>query len=367
LIINDRRKNCLYFSFEKIETKRNPNYLIKIIEFYLNTVLLRKPHQIKEKIYFFLDEIQNIPQWQEVVKFYYDQNDNFKFIICGSNSLFIKKKSKESLGGRIIEIQVSPLSFKEYLELIRPDFEILPHERIWILSNMEILNAHFEKYLRWGQFPEVIQQKLDRNQTKIYIESIEEKITQQDLPKIFPIEYPEVFSAILNQIKSLPGQRIEYQNIAKDVGLDKRTLAKYFDYLEKGFLISFCYNFGKKPIKAPRIAKKVYLGSSNFALDASLSTLVENYVFNYLQKQFFKVYFHKDKEIDFVAIDKKRNNFLFEVKFQNEIQDKDTKNMEDFMERQPNTKSFLVTKKHLVLRGKIKQIPASLVEFIYKV
>jgi len=86
-----------------------------------------------------------------------------------------------------------------------------------------------------------------------------------------------------------------------------------------------------------------------------------------LQKQFFKVCFRKDKEIDFVAIDKKGNNFLFEVKFQNEIQDKDMKNIEDFMKKRSNTKSFLVTKKHLALRGKIKQIPASLVEFIYEV
>jgi len=363
LIKQGKGKNCFYFSFEKIQEKRNPEFLSKAIQFYLNAVLLKNPYEIKEKVYFFLDEIQNIPHWQEVIKFFYDQNENLKFFVSGSNSLFINKKSKESLGGRIIEIKIYPLKFKEYLEFKKPNFRILADNRTWLLSNLPIINTLFEEYLRQGQFPEVISEKLNQSQAKVYLESIEEKITQQDLPKIFPIEYPEVFSAIINQIKKSPGQRIEYQSIAKDVGLDKRTLSKYFDYLEKGFLISLCYNFGKKPIKAPRIAKKAYLVSPNFAQGSNRSILVENYIFNHLQQRFLQVYFQKDKEIDFVAVDKNQDIYLFEVKFQNEIKTNDTKNLKDFIQTRKTKKAILITKKDYQKKTNIFYLPASLIEF----
>jgi predicted AAA+ superfamily ATPase len=363
LIKDKKGKLCLYFSFEKIPLKRNPMLIKEIIDWYLEKVLFKKIYQIKEKVYIFLDEVQNIPQWQEMIKFYYDQNQNFKFFICGSNSLFIKKKSRESLGGRIIEIKIFPLSFQEYLKLKQVDFQIFPKNKIWILSNIGILNSHFENYLRFGQFPEVIAEKLTKEQAITYFESIEEKISQQDLPKIFTVEFPEVLLAIFNQIKKIPGQRIEYQSLAKDVGLDQRTLSKYFDDLEKGYLINLCLNFGKKPIKAPRIAKKVYLSSSNFAYNASISLLVENYVFNWLKQRYSAVYFQKDKEIDFVSSDKEGNIFLFEVKYQNQISKNDTVNLLDFMKKNTVKQSVLVTKGELNLNGVIKQIPVSLLEF----
>ena len=169
--------------------------------------------------------------------------------------------------------------------------------------------------------------------------------------------------AIINQIKKQPGQIIEYQNIANQVGLDQRTLANYFGYLEKGFLISLCYNFGKKPIKAPRISKKAYLVSSNFATEAPMSFLVENYIFNYLKIKFEQVFFNKDKEIDFIAV-KDEKNYLFEVKYQNEVKSTDSKNIKAFLKVNKAVKSFLITKNKLSLDKEISQIPASLIEFL---
>lgn len=363
LIKSRKGKQCLYFSFEKIQLKKEPAIIKNIIDWYLHTILLKKIYEVKETVYFFLDEVQNIPHWQEMIKFYYDQNEHFKFIICGSNSLFIKNKSRESLGGRIIEVKISPFSFKEYLRLSVPDYTMFPHSHAWLLANIDLLNSYFEQYLRFGQFPEIISQKLTIEQAKIYLESIEDKVTQQDLPKIFPIEYPELLLAILNQIKSLPGQRIEYQSIAKDLGVDQRTLSKYFAYLEKGFLISICLNVGKKPIKAPRIAKKAYLTSSNLAFEAAISARVENYVFNYLKQRYGRVFFQKDKEVDFIATDNKKQSKAIEVKYQNEIRSEDIKNLQDFIRKKPTTKAFIITKKNLNLKTQIKQIPASLLEF----
>ena len=363
LIKKGKRKECFYFSFEKFQAKREPEILKKIIQYYFDSVLIKKSYQIDEKIYIFLDEVQYIPYWQDIIKFYYDQNENFKFIVTGSNSLFVKKKSQESLAGRIIDIKMTPLLFKEYLSLINPDDRIDIKNNLWISTNKDIINGYFEKYLRFGQFPEAIYQKLNNNDTKKYLESIEDKITQEDLPKTFAIEHPQILMAIINQIKKQPGQTIEYQNIANQVGLDQRTLANYFGYLEKGFLISLCYNFGKKPIKAPRISKKAYLVSSNFATEAPMSFLVENYIFNYLKIKFEQVFFNKDKEIDFIAV-KDEKNYLFEAKYQNEVKSTDSKNIKAFLKVNKAVKSFLISKNKLSLDKEISQIPASLIEFL---
>lgn len=370
LILKKQGLRCLYFSFEKMQLKSEPQLLEEIIKFYLEQVLNQKIYEVNDKTYFFFDEIQNIPGWQEVIKWFYDQNENLKFFVSGSSSLFIRKKSQESLAGRLIEIPVSPLSFTEYLKLSHPNFEIQAKKKIWVAANLNLLNSYFEKYLRFGQFPEIITQNLDAPQTRLYLDTIEEKITQQDLPRIFPIKHPEILTLILNQIKTGPGQRVEYDQFAQNAGLDQRTISKYFEYLQKGFMLSLCRNFGKKPLKSLRVAKKAYLVSPNFSSSTNISLLVENYVFNFFSHLGLSVYFQKEKEIDFVAQDKQGETILAEVKYQNEIKSEDSKNLKDITKQKSvsgysvkNKLVYLITKKYLNPGGSINFIPASLVEY----
>lgn len=363
LIKQGKAKQCLYFSFDKLQLKRDPDNLKKIIDYYLEEVLGEKIHEIKEKVYLFLDEIQKIPNFEEVIKFYYDLNKHLKFIVSGSSSLFIQKKSSESLGGRIINLKLYPLSFKEYLKLTKPSYEVMVNDKQWVLQNIGILNGYFANYLKLGQFPEIITQKLTESQAKEYLSSIEEKITQEDLPRIYPIKHPEILSLFVNQIKEYPGQRVEYHSVSKEAGLDERTCSKYFSYLEKGFLIFLCRNFGKKPLKALRVAKKAYLASSNFGVFSNLSLLAENYIFNYWQKQGTEIYFLKDQEIDFVAVTKEKNLIISEVKYQNQIDLRDIKNLEAFMSINKIHKAFLFTKNYFRPKGKVVFLPVSLAEF----
>lgn len=361
LILKKPGARIIYFSFEKIQLKLEPSLLQKIITYYLDEVLGEKIYEIKDRVYFFFDEIQNVPNWQEIIKQFYDQNDNFKFTVSGSSSLFVKQ-SRESLAGRIIEIKVNPLSFSEYLGLAYPDFRPRPKNKIWVAANIGALNNYFEKYLRAGQFPEIITQGMNYHQAAEYLETIEEKITQQDLPKIFPIKHPEILSLILSQIKDCPGQRIEYGEFAQNAGIDQRTMAKYFDFLQKGFLVYLCRNFGKKPLKSLRVAKKAYLVSSNFAASALVSAPAENYIFNLFYNRGFSVYFQKENEIDFVIEDKKKKLILAEVKYQNEIKGEDARNLKDFLSRR-SAEAYLFTKKFLNLGRPVNYIPACLAEF----
>lgn len=362
LILKKQGQRVVYFSFEKVHLKREPLLLQRIIMYYLEDVLGEKIYELKNRVYFFFDEVQNIPNWQEIVKYFYDQNDNFKFIVSGSSSLFVSKVSRESLAGRMIEIKVNPLSFKEYLTLVHPDFRLQPKNKTWITANIGVLNNYFEKYLRMGQFPEIITEGMNSQQAGEYLETIEEKITQQDLPKMFPIKHPEILSLILSQIRAGPGQRIEYGEFAQNAGVDQRTMAKYFDFLQKGFLLFLCGNFGKKPLKSLRVARKAYLVSSNFGDQTALPALVENYIFNFFYNRGFLVYFQKEKEIDFVVWDKRKRLILAEVKYQNEIKKEDMINLKDFLSRGPAT-AYLYTKKFFKLERPINFIPACLTEF----
>ena len=69
------------------------------------------PQSLQAKVFIFLDEVQYISYWQDVVKTYYDQSERIKFFVSGSTALFIKKKAQESLAGRIVEIIVPPRNF----------------------------------------------------------------------------------------------------------------------------------------------------------------------------------------------------------------------------------------------------------------
>ncbi|MCP2605725.1 AAA family ATPase, partial [Candidatus Aminicenantes bacterium AC-335-O07] len=101
-------KNIIYFSFDEFKE-------IKIREVIKEYEELMEKDIRKGKYLLLLDEIQKLNNWEEQTKVVYDMFRNFKIYISGSESLFIRKKSKESLAGRIFEFRVEPLSFKEFL------------------------------------------------------------------------------------------------------------------------------------------------------------------------------------------------------------------------------------------------------------
>ncbi|MBU0646839.1 AAA family ATPase [Patescibacteria group bacterium] len=106
---NINSKNILFLSFDEalITSKLSLN---KYLDAFLDKT---KNNELK---YIFLDEIQYIDKWQHILKRYYDTIGNIKFIISGSSSLFVRKKTTESLAGRIYEFKLNHLDFDEFLD-----------------------------------------------------------------------------------------------------------------------------------------------------------------------------------------------------------------------------------------------------------
>src|SRR3989344_2565044 len=111
-------KNIFYFSFDEFSDIR----LIDLIKLY-EKIMGKKIE--KEKFLIFFDEIQKVKNWSEQLKAMYDLYPNIKVIISGSESLFIRKKSRQSLAGRIYEFRITPLTFKEFLSFRDKKFDNL--------------------------------------------------------------------------------------------------------------------------------------------------------------------------------------------------------------------------------------------------
>ncbi|MDE2589454.1 MAG: AAA family ATPase, partial [Patescibacteria group bacterium] len=95
-------------------TLRNLN---KIFEVYASNILKTPLDELKHRVYFFLDEIQTVQDWEIILKRWYDLGYKIKFIISGSSSINILQGTSESLVGRIKPQIVLPMKFLEYIRL----------------------------------------------------------------------------------------------------------------------------------------------------------------------------------------------------------------------------------------------------------
>lgn len=236
-------KNVLYFSFDEFRNTRVRD-IINIYARIMNKEL------VKGNFLLLLDEIQKLDNWEEQIKRIYDNFKNIKIIISGSESLFIRKISKESLAGRVFEFKIKPLNFREYLSF--KDIKI---------SNVELykeeLLREFNNYLFCNGFPEIINE--DKDIIKKYIkENVIEKIIYKDIPQIFPIKEPTIIEELFKIILYDPGEIINIDDLARNLHISRQTISTYLDYLEKSFLTRKLYNFSKNIRKTQRKLKKYY-------------------------------------------------------------------------------------------------------------
>ncbi len=297
---------------------------------YLNEYL-EKIAPPKGSIYIFLDEIQYSKNWQHILKRYYDTEPKIKFVVSGSSSLFLRKYTTESLASRIYEFLLPGLSFEEYLELKRIDKPLIKNYALTAVSLGEKIKPaperesffhqygaqmeqEFEIYLKFGQFPEIANEKNIAVVKKYLVDAIYKKTIEYDIPKIFGVERIDELKFLFQVLANEAGSMVETGNIAREVGIDEKTIKKYFHYFEESFLIFLVYNFSKSIRKSKRLLKKVYLGSPNFSSafydwpedgdnNYKIGFLAENYCAVLLKKRYDFVSFYRIRkdEIDFLA------------------------------------------------------------------
>ncbi len=272
-------RNIIYFSFDEFRDVEI-RHILKAYE------ELMDKHLKRGRFIFLFDEIQKLGGWEDQLKRIYDiYGKKVKIIISGSESLFIRKKSKETLAGRIFEFRVDPLSFKEFLW-----FKGAVYEPIGLYEKE--LAKLFKEYALTQGFPELVGTK-DKDIIKKYVmESIVQKAVYRDIPTLFRVRDVSVVESLLNIFMEEPGQLVELNSLSKDLNISRQTLANYLAYLEKAFLIRKLYNFSRSMRKVERKLKKYYPAVISVDLefrgdDLSKSKVFEWLVINQLKAEFF--------------------------------------------------------------------------------
>ena len=283
-------KNIIYFSFDEFRNASLRDVLKNYEELFSREIK-------NQKSLVLFDEIQKLEDWESQIKVIYDlYKDKMKIIISGSESLFIKTKSKESLAGRIFEFRINPLSFKEFLEFKEKKFDNLK------LYEKELLML-FNEFIHCQGFPELIGVKEKEIITKYLKEGILDKVLYKDIPELFKIKDISVLSSILGIVMEEPGQIIELAGLASELKISRQTLSLYLRYLEDSYLIRKLYNFSKNKRKIERKLKKYYPSIISPTLLFKEDDLYKSKVFEcFLVNQLNAEFFWRDKLKDEVDI-----------------------------------------------------------------
>ena len=375
LQIKTKPKDIFFYQFEELDID-----LEGILSFYLENILKQNIHQAD--CYIFLDELQFIPNWQNVLKRYYDLNTDIKFIISRSTHLYLHKNTHESLAGRILDIKIEPFHFLEWLNFKyqKKYPELLNVTNIFdknffkiIQENRDILlfKNDFKNFLSFGEFPYFFHNASSFELENYYQKSILEKIFSHDI-KFFDVEN---FSSFLNLFKTLnqnTAGAINISNMAREINLNKATIKRYINILEKMFL----YNYISKHSKSIRTQvssfKKGYSCSLNL-LRTSLNLdyeniykeiwghIIETFVYNELRRQnaqsvMYDIHFYNNarekQEVDFV-LSYKNDLIPIEVKTNSEIKKNYFRGLVYFMNKEKLNKGILLYGGNEILEEKI--------------
>ena len=256
-----------------------------------------------EKKTFFIDEIQNISNFESFVRRFYDAG--FKFFITGSNAKLLSREIGSKLTGRYVEITVNPFSFNEYLKLNDVHFE---ENMLYKTESRALLKKHFENHLINGGMPEFIKYNDPEILFRIY-----EDIVIKDIAVRYRIdnlyEMRELFQYVITNFAN----KISFHSLKKITGLGSiTTVKKYILFLSETFFISVVHKFDFSMKKQLVNVKKFYIADNGFI--SKLSTrvtydkgwLLENYVYNLLKTKGIVFYYTGKNECDFV-IQKDKN------------------------------------------------------------
>ncbi len=257
-----------------------------------------------------LDEIQKLDGWESKLKWFYDvYSKNTKIFISGSESLFIRRKSKETLAGRLFEFKMTTLTFKE--------FATFKGQKIYPIGlYTKELSILLWEFIRCQGFPELVGVD-EQNYIKKYItEGIVEKVVYRDIPEIFGVRDTSSLNSILRILMEEPGQLIENQKLAKELKISRYSVSKYFEYLEESFLVRKLYNYSRNGRKSERALRKYYPTVISVELafksdDLYKSRIFEWFVVNQLNSNFFWRDQYKN-EVDIVI---KENQIPIEIKY----------------------------------------------------
>ena len=370
-------KNIFYFSFDE-QMSTGPEDFEELIQYYFDTI---GPNE-SVATYVLFDEVQHIENWQVILKRNYDLlHPKTKFFVTGSSSLWIKRKSSESLAGRIFEFTVRPLNFVEFLRFDKIDlgklepptsYKDVQRRYLKVRPQESKIVSSFNKYVVFGGFPEIVKEGWDIEHARNYIRtSIVERAVLRDLAQYYPIQNPKELLEILRILAWQSSSLMEINSLSETLNLNRNTVSNYLSYLENAFLLIFSYNYTKSRVKQVRSSKKAFLTDSGimttlthsdmglFSHPDELGRVIETIVRNHFiigSQELFHWRDSRKNEVDIIYWDG-RTLFPIEVKSTDNIKTKDLAGIRLFMNKYNLERGIVTTRSVFKDLGDIWFIP----------
>lgn len=258
-----------------------------------------KEHLVKDNMtYIFLDEIQNVEQFPKVVDSLYIK-DNVDIYITGSNAHMLSNEIATLLSGRYIQIEMLPLSFKEYM--ISTD-------------SMNDRGIKYVDYLQNSSFPYTLKLEGQTDEIRSYLEGLYNTIVVKDIINHSKISEPMMLKSILKFIFDNIGNPLSSKKIADTMTssgrrIDTRTVEKYLNALTESYIIYQAKRYNIKGKQYLKTLEKYYVVDIGLRLmlfgskQIDAGRILENIVYLELLRRGYDVYVGKvdEFEVDFVA------------------------------------------------------------------
>ncbi|MBL0293395.1 MAG: ATP-binding protein [Saprospiraceae bacterium] len=251
--------------------------------------------------YIFLDEAQRIPGIGLTLKIITDQFKDVQLFVSGSSSFDLGNELNEPLTGRKWEYELFPISWEEYENKIE-----------YVKSEQQLENR-----LLYGFYPEVINNQGNERET---LKNIVNSYLYRDILAFSDIRKPDVLEKLIQALALQLGSEVNYNEIAQLIGINKITIQKYVEILEKGYIVFRLNSYSRNIRNEIKQNRKIYFYDngvrnmiiSNFNqldLRDDKGALWENFLVSERRKQnlykdtFAKMYFWRTKqqqEVDFV-------------------------------------------------------------------
>ncbi|WP_338946810.1 ATP-binding protein [Fusobacterium canifelinum] len=269
----------------------------------LHKYILKKASEIKKKCYIFLDEIQEVKDWEKCINsLRVNEEYNFDIYITGSNAKLLSGELSTYLAGRYVEFVIYPFSFKEFLDTLKS-----------IQQNISIREA-FQKYIKFGGMPFLYNLAFEEEASLQYLKDIYSSIILKDITQRNKIRDTDLLERLINYLIMNVGNNFSATSISKFFKSENRkvsveTILNYIKATEEAFLI---YKVSRDDLigkKTLNVNEKYYIadhGIREAILESNqrgINQIFENIIYLELLRRGYNIKVGKvdNLEVDFVC------------------------------------------------------------------
>ena len=187
----------------------------------------------------FIDEAQRIKDVGIIAKIITDQFKEVQLLLSGSSALEINNSTQESLTGRKFEYHLFPISWEEFEGHV---------------GYVEAA-AQLEERLIFGMYPDVINNRADARDV---LKQLTSSYLYKDVLALTGIKKPDLLDKLLKALALQMGSEVSYNELSKLLEIDKATVSKYIDLLEKTFIVFRLNSFSRNQRNEIKNNRKIY-------------------------------------------------------------------------------------------------------------